>query len=369
MARQDLESVEFLDPAGNRLADDLDQPPTRRRLPRRWLLGTLVAVLLVVIGSAVVGTRHTRTGTPSAAPYPVPSGDSPVGFFRDVGNLSVLYVGDELYTLSRTRFSYSGRSGVDPSQSYTAFPQLPQAPVRFQADPATGTIFAVTIGTSPTRILEFPSAGAPLAHPLRDITWDVSVRSAASLDGRIVFTTPLGAYQLTPSLSVPTPIPGVAGAVGDVVADPAQHRFILADLGEPAQLWTFDGTTVTDLPKYLDVDNASLAVIGGRQIWIAGTWHGHAVLTSLDPRTLLPSAPVGQQRSFGEQAQIVGTGDHVVWVRAAGTVETYCVDAFTGANMSQLIAAGPMTSTAGQFAVVGGGQAYYARYALGACPG
>ena len=154
-----------------------------------------------------------------------------------------------------------------------------------------------------------------------------------------MLTTPEGAYSLTSGQKEPVAIPGLSGAIGDVVADPQRHRFVLADLGEPAELWTYDGRRAAQQPDYVDIDNASLAVVHG-QIWMAGTWKGKAVLQSLDPVRLTPRSSSPDQRHLGEQAQIVGTGDTVIWVRSAGTVNTFCIDAQSGTQHSEVVAAG-----------------------------
>lgn len=367
MARDELDSVEFIDSAGTPVPTGPapDAGPSRTRsLPVRWLLLAGLTALVVLAGAVFV-TRPTET-LASLPNLQMPSGDVATSFLTDPGNLAVRYVDDELVAVSRTRLTYTERAGQ--GRQYVPFPTLPSAPVRFIEDDSTGHLFVVTVGTSPTRILEFSTVGAPTPKPLRDITWRASVRSAATMGGRVLLTTPEGAYSLTAGQPEPVAIPGLTGAIGDVVADPERHRFVLADLGEPAELWTFDGRRAVQQPDYIDIDNATLAVVDG-QIWMAGTWKGSAVLQNLDPGRLIPRSSSSEQRRLGEQAQIVGTGTSVIWVRTAGTVNTFCIDARSGDRRSEVVSAGPMTSARGKYAVVGGGELYYARFLLGSCPG
>ena len=104
-----------------------------------------------MLGAAVAVTRPPETVT-SLPNLQLPSGDVAISFLTDPGNLSVHYVDNELITVSRTRLTYAERSGSGPQ--FVPFPSLPSAPVRFVADPSNGAIAVVTIGTSPTRILE-----------------------------------------------------------------------------------------------------------------------------------------------------------------------------------------------------------------------
>jgi hypothetical protein len=286
---------------------------------------TVVAALVAVALAATLVQRSFHGGSHRAAapsptrsvPAPVPSN---IAFDLAAGPNGTWVL--ETHTLAQVSGTRVTRSialrGVEvPAGS---------AP-KLAYDVATNRVWVVLTNAVPARMIEFDAA---TLQRVRDVTWSQLVQGAVALRNYLYLSTSFGVAGLPPGAARPHLIGGLAGAIGPLVVDAARNRIVTIDLGYPTDVWSFRGG---ELPQEAEMPvtlrHGSLGVVGNA-IWLAGFGDRGAVLMRLDPRTLAPArrAPA---RSFGAGAVIVGTGAHVVWLRAGESSNLLaCVSATTG---------------------------------------
>lgn len=317
--------------------DVVDVDP--RPVPR-WLIafGTAAALALAVAVLAVRGGTHAPlpvvlpTSFPSIAEtMPV----SPIGptvandsdeIALDValaGNLLYTLRYDQLTTTDAYRGTVLGRVHVGGLEQFQGGPTM-----RLFLDRDSFTAWVLTENVFPHRILEFNSSSL---SQRRAVVAPSPVYGAATLDGRLYLATSDGFEVLTPHVGAPTLLARTAVPIEAMAADPARGRVLAVDSGVPQHILaiTPDGT-VTAVATTRLVEPV-LAVAGDR-IWVAGYSASGAMVTRLDPTTLLPmlGSPVAGQAGPGAQ---LTAGEHVVWV-SSGFGEPqrmWCLNADTGA--------------------------------------
>jgi hypothetical protein len=314
--------------------DVLELRPSRTR----WWVGGLVVALVV---AATVGAL-VRNGHDRGAPHPLPS-TSPVA--RSVRQTAVVVSGGTAVVLTHGRLqSQDVRTGRVLGQA-PAPPAGPAAVIELAADPAAGLLWAVTANSVPARMAAYRLPGMQL---VRRLSWPRLVATVAAMAGHLYVSTALGVADLAPGAARPVTVPGLYGAVGPVVADPARHRIIATDLGYPTDVWSVrPGGAPRQSPRPLRIADGTLAVVGGR-IWIAGHDKERPVLWRLDPATLSPAHRARPDGRLGARVVLVAAGSAVLWLRGSDDLDgLYCADASGGTVRQSWRVRGAVDSVSG----------------------
>lgn len=172
------------------------------------------------------------------------------------------------------------------------------------------------------------------------------VTTGAVLDGALYLGGRAGLVELrTTTVALLAAPSGLGGGVGALVADPSQHRLLVASTGDPASLWIMrTGAAQVLGGPTVPLSNLSIADVLS-QIWVSGTTERHNHLQRLDPGTLQPAPPTPAQMSATAGA-VLGSGDFVIWEHDASNGTLTCLDAVTG-EVDALFANidGPVVST------------------------
>lgn len=236
--------------------------------------------------------------------------------------------------------------------SFTADLSGPNSTPVLLVDPSFGTLWLVIQGSSPGRVLEFD---AFTLSQRRASTLD-TIKSAAALNGHLYLTSGPRLIDIAPDTAPRNITTGRASGLFGVIADPTQRtrpRLLILDSGFPSHVWTYrPGGNLTKTSAPLPFGKGSIAVAGGH-IWVGGFGQTGAVLMQLAARASAPHdlTPVGVSPltdGLGPGALIVGSGQHVFWVRSgAGGDDLWCVDADTGRVDQHWNLSGAVASTSG----------------------
>jgi hypothetical protein len=314
-----------------------DARPSNRTLVLLALLAAALAGLVVVRFTSASPHAH------SPAPAPVPrtpvaegppdlrldgTGEPVVDTVTDRGNLLVLRTD----SLLRARFDGHVQRLVRLSDRAKLGAEAPA--VRLFVDDAHRTGWAVSILERRARVLTFDPA---TLRPQRLWENDFIVYDAALLDGRVYAGTAEGIAWLDAS-GHSGHVPGVAGAVSSIAADPLQHR-LLAVLGRGVVAVTPAGRISAVVA--LGVVSASVRVVGDA-VWVAGASGRRGLALRLDPVTLRPVRRVPLQVG----ADVVGTGRAALYfVPSDDSTGLWCVDLRTDVP-AHLTALTPVAVTA-----------------------
>ena len=320
-------------------ADDevLDLRPWR---PSRGPAAVLVVAALVAVAVAVLTRGHgphqpTSAALPPASP--VATTIAQTATIAD-GSTYVALVGGQLVARDFRSDRVLGSARL---------PRLDGAgEVALLVDPSRDVLWAVNIGAVPSTFSQYR---LPDLAAVRRVTWLPLVLAAAAIAGHLYVTTSVGVADLAPESTVPQLVPGLAGAVGPIVADPARHRVIAMDLGYPTDVWTYrPGGAPQKSQSQLRLAEGTVAVAGG-QIWVAGHQDEKPVLWRLDPSSLDPVVRARLPNAFPDRAVVVAAGSRVIWLRLLnGQDGLYCMDATRGAILQTWRIHGAVESVAGQ---------------------
>ncbi len=181
-------------------------------------------------------------------------------------------------------------------------------------------------------------------------------------------TTSVGVADLAPGSSTPRAIPGLSGAVGPIIADPARHRVIAMDRGYPTDMWSYrPGDGPQESHTQLRLADGTVQVAGDR-IWVGGHQDEQPVLWRLDPSSFAPVVMVRLPGGSRTRVVVVAAGSRVLWLRTSDDQDgLYCADARRGAILQTWAARGTVASVAG-LAYVASPDGVSA-LSLAACPG
>jgi outer membrane protein assembly factor BamB len=315
--------------------DVLELGPWR---PPRWAAAILVVVALVAVAVAVV-TRPRSPHHPPRAVVPSPVATTiPQTAVTVDGSTYVALVGGRL--VARDLRSDDVRGSAFPP------PVDGTGRIALLVDPSRAVLWAVTINAVPATLSEYRLPG--LAE-VRRVFWPPIVLAAAALAGHLYVTTSVGVADLAPGSSSPRRIPGLYGAVGPIVADPARHRIIAMDLGYPTDMWSYrPGGVPEESHTQLRLSDGTAAVVGD-QLWIGGHQDERPVLWRLDPSSLAPVVAAWLPGGADARVVAVAAGSRVLWLRTSDDEDSlYCVDAERGAILQTWRVRGTVDSVAGQ---------------------
>jgi hypothetical protein len=313
--------------------DVLELRPWR---PRRRPAAVLVVGALVVAVVAVVSRAHSPHHPARAVVPPVATTISQTAVTFDRSTYVALVDG---HLVARDLGSDHVRG------SALAPPVDETGRIALLVDPSRALLWAVTINAVPATLSEYR---LPDLAPVRRVVWPPIVLAAAALAGHLYVTTSVGVADLAPLSSTPRPIPGLYGAVGPIIADPARHRIVAMDLGYPTDMWTYrPGAVPQESHTQLRLADETLEVVGDR-IWVGGHQDERPVLWRLDPSSLAPVVKASLPGGFRARVVVVAAGSRVLWLRASEDQESlYCVDAGRGAILQSWRVRGTVDSVTG----------------------
>lgn len=358
--RRDVEFVP--DDAATEQGEDVLELGLRRRIPR-WVLlvaASLAAALVVAVAVSRHDSGHpaavvSRSSSPSSSSSLLPQ--SAVGSRLPLSStapaVDVAMSGRTTWVLQPGRITalddLTSRRAVG---SFTADLSGPNSTPVLLVDPSFGTLWLVIQGSSPGRVLEFNA----FTLSQRSASTLDTINSAAALNGHLYLTTGAHLIDIAPGSAPRNLATGRASGLFAVIADPTQRarpRLLILDLGFPSHVWTYrPGGKLTKTSAPLPFGKGSIAVAGG-QIWVGGFGQTGAVLMHLAAGASAPNdlTAVGVSPltgGLGPGALIVGSGQHVFWVRSgAGGDDLWCVDADTGRVDQHWNLSGAVASTSG----------------------
>jgi hypothetical protein len=319
----------------------------RRQRTRRRAAGALAAVAVLAL-LVTVGTVVDRQGSgppPAAGRSAVPRAPAE----------RIAAAGGCLYVLTATSLRR-----VDTTMRVAASVRLPWHVTRNPGLAADDSSVWVWSTTSDGR-LALAEYSADRLTPLYHETVSVPyVFSGAAMNGVLWLGTQHGLYRVVPGATT-QPVSGVFGDVFAVAADPIRNR-VLIDQRNPGSGGTERLIVALDATTLIATDGApvrfgkdSIAVVGN-DIWVAGySSVPTSKLTKLNTRTLDAAGSSPIYRKLGPGA-IVWPGQTVLWVRAGGNENLYCVDPSSGRVLQKWAAVqGPVASMSGVALAVGDG--------------
>lgn len=346
--------VEFLDDEPELPAGGEDgRPPGAGRRTRGLLVPLgLAAVALVTV--ALVN-RDSPAPHPAAAPSSdagAPSGvvsrtvradaPNPLGPELDLGGSDMPVVdavasGQQVFVLLQSfrdgRLELRALDARTQRQTWSlAVAGIPFNALPFLhlvADPSGPRLWIVSEGAEPAPVRVFDT-GTTARRP--DIAVPATVYDTAVLGGHLYLATSAGVLAAAPGARRAVALPGPAGLVSAIAADPSRNRLLALDATSPAHvLVVTPGGQVRRAATLPSVGVPSIAVADG-SIWLGAYSDTASVVVRLEPRTLTPVdvSPVSGLAGLGTRVT-AGRSDLFVTSGAAPDIQAWCVDGTTGA--------------------------------------
>ncbi|MFN2518472.1 MAG: hypothetical protein ABR604_05410 [Jatrophihabitantaceae bacterium] len=217
-----------------------------------------------------------------------------------------------------------------------------QSVARLLFDADADRLWVVAKGEHSARLIEIEAARMV---PVRGVTVRFAVQDAAAMGGHLYLATSAGLADLAPGAADSAVLPGVAGAVSAVAADPRRHRILALDTSTPGAVVVVSHGQAAARRIFGNLFQGTIAVVGD-EIWVGGSASGsRAIIARLDPVTL--AAVQTSSVALRVTRVIVSPGAHSVWVSTGGR-GLWCVDADNGDILEQWpSAAAPVTSEPG----------------------
>jgi hypothetical protein len=370
--------VEFLDdePGPSGAGEDGPSPVARNSRRGVVVLLGLAAIVLVTVAlvnrggpsphpAAAPSSGGVVTPSSAVAPRTLPAdAPDPLGEQLDVGGTDAAVVdaiasGRQIFVLLQSIPDRAVELRALDARTRQQLWSLTVAGVPYQslqflhlvADPSGSRLWIVSEGAAPTPVRVFDTD----AHVRRpDVAAPATIYDTAVLAGHLYLATSVGVLNAAPGARRAVPVPGPAGLVSAIAADPSRDRLLALDASSPVHvLAVTPGGQVRRAATLTSVGVASIAVVNG-SIWLGGYSDSGAAVVRLDPQTLTPVdvSAVSGLTGFGTRVT-AGRSDLFVTSGAAPVIQAWCVAGATGAVLRSWTGlTGTISSSGGQIYVV-----------------